>query len=587
MLHLNKIFFLLLFISSISLSQVIETIEFEGNKKFTSSEYLSWGNVNRGMRYYEGIVDSVKSRIVRQLSNRGYLHTDFKSSTKEFSPDSQKVNLKFEIDEGLQTKINSIHFEEIDSVHLNKIHNYFRFLQGEIFIPSEIERSISETLSHYENIGYPFVTVRISSVVLFEDSLTGEPYADINLKILPERESRIDLIEIKGNNSTKDYVILRELRITPGEIYEQRKIEDIPRRLNRLRFFDPVRTPEFYFNSKNEGVLVIEVKERVTNNFDGIIGYMPPRTDNEKGYITGLVNISLRNLFGTGRAAAIRWQQLDRYSQEIELKYLEPYFFNFPFNLNGRVHQRKQDTTYVQRLFEGSVEYLATEDITASVNFATESVIPTETVIPRFTVFNSTSITTGLALKYDTRDDVFAPTSGALFITSYSFSRKKINGPEQFLTAAILKNINLQRATADFHFFYEFFQNQVATIGIHWRELQGSFFEVSDLYLLGGTNSLRGYRENQFLGARIAWTNLEYRLLMGRRSYGFLFFDTGYYLLNEDKSRNITGSEAFKIGYGLGLNLETAIGVITVSFALAKGESFSDGKIHFGLVNEF
>jgi outer membrane protein insertion porin family len=41
------------------------------------------------------------------------------------------------------------------------------------------------------------------------------------------------------------------------------------------------------------------------------------------------------------------------------------------------------------------------------------------------------------------------------------------------------------------------------------------------------------------------------------------------------------------MGYGFGIKIETGIGVLGVSFALAKGDSFSDGKIHFGIVNEF
>jgi outer membrane protein insertion porin family len=117
--------------------------------------------------------------------------------------------------------------------------------------------------------------------------------------------------------------------------------------------------------------------------------------------------------------------------------------------------------------------------------------------------------------------------------------------------------------------------------------LKGSFFENSDLFRLGGTNSLRGYREDQFLGARILWTNLEYRLLLTRRTFAFLFFDTGYYLREADVERNILKSEDFLYGYGLGLNIETGLGVLGVSFALGEGDSFSDGKIHFGLVNEF
>ena len=38
---------------------------------------------------------------------------------------------------------------------------------------------------------------------------------------------------------------------------------------------------------------------------------------------------------------------------------------------------------------------------------------------------------------------------------------------------------------------------------------------------------------------------------------------------------------------GIGLNLETGVGLLGVSFALAAGDSFTDGKIHFGIINEF
>ena len=98
---------------------------------------------------------------------------------------------------------------------------------------------------------------------------------------------------------------------------------------------------------------IIEVKEKNTNNFDGIIGYIPPGKNENTGYITGLVNISLRNLFGTGRAAAIKWNKYNRDSQELDLKYLEPWLLSYPLNINLELYQRVQDTTYVQRKLEG------------------------------------------------------------------------------------------------------------------------------------------------------------------------------------------------------------------------------------------
>jgi outer membrane protein insertion porin family len=424
-------------------------------------------------------------------------------------------------------------------------------------------------------------------VHFYDDSVSDEQYADIYLTLEEGRHSRIDKIEVTGNISTKDYVIVRELRIDTGEEYSQQKIGNLPRRLNKLRYFDPVPAPQFYIDSQNSGVLQINVKERNTNSFDGIIGYIPPAKDNESGYVTGLVNVTLRNIFGTGRAAAIRWQKLTRESQELELKYLEPWLFGYPFNLNAELFQRIQDTTYVQRKLGGALEFLATEDISASAFVSTEEIIPTERTIPVFTVYNSSSLTTGLGLKIDLRDDPIAPTGGFLFETVYSFSRKSINGPTEYITPGLETDPNLQRITAGFGAFYEIFFKSVVAFSVNGRELRGPFFEQSDLWRFGGTRTVRGYREEQFLASRIAWSNLEYRLMLTQRSYAFLFFDAGYYFLEADPDRGIAQNEDYIFGYGLGITVETAIGLLGVSFALAQGDSFSEGKIHFGIINEF
>lgn len=589
MLLPNKYLLLIVyFLFQINLfTQTINSLRVEGNTSFDESQILSWSEVRMNMPVYPGLKDSIKSKLALQFADRGYFNNIITVSDS-LSEDSSAMSIAISIEENPPSKIKYVNVLFADS-SLRDVVDFkaFDFLEGEIFNKFVIEESINELITGYENAGFPFTKIIVESVILFSDSTDEQDYAGINLKVVPGKQSTIDKIEITGNESTKDYVILRELRIQKGEEYIQEKIEELPERLNKLRFFEPVTVPEFYFNSEEEGVLVIKVKERQTNNFDGIIGYVPGTREGEKGYLTGLVNVSLRNLFGTGRAAAFRWQQFDRFSQELELKYLEPWLIGFPFNINGALFQRKQDTTYVQRRIEGAVEYLATEDISASVFVSSESVIPSETDSTVFTVYNSSILTSGVALKLDTRDDPFAPTSGLLFVNSYSLSNKTINGPEQFITPDIQTKITLQRLTIQFSIYYELFIRNIVALSLNGAELRGSFFEDSDLFRLGGTQSLRGYREDQFLGSRIFWSNLEYRLLLTRRSYAFIFLDTGYYLRSEDSFRSVERQEDFLTGFGFGLSLETGLGILGVSYALGEGDSFSEGKIHFGVINEF
>lgn len=585
----NKIIVILfvLLLSNLSAqNSVIKSVEINGSKYFERDKYLSWIGININQKTFPGITDTVRNRISSNLVQNGF-HLFEIYKVEIDSIDSNSVKLVIALNEDNPTEISSIEFVNADTSDITFLNSSFEFLIGQILTQQEFEQSIENILNYFEENGYPFVKVIINSVYLKKDEDNDKTLADVKLSVQKGNLSRIDKVEIRGNNFTNENVILRELRLTKGEIYSQKRIDEFPNRINRLRFFEPVPPPQYYINSKGEGVLVIEVKEKPTNNFDGIIGYIPGTKENEKGYLTGLINISLRNLFGTGRAAALRWNKFGRNSQELELKYLEPWLLNLPFNISGNLYQRIQDTTYVQRKFNGEIEYLATEDISASLILGTESVIPTERTIPVFTVYNSSILTTGLNLKIDTRDDPYSPLSGLMFINSYSFSRKTINGPVQFITPDLNTKIDLQRISFDFDIFFQLFSRQVFALSINGRELRGPSFENSDLFRLGGTSTLRGYREEQFLGSRILWTNVEYRFLLTRRTFAFAFFDTGYYLRNAEPERNILKSEDFLYGYGLGLNLETGLGVLAVSFALGEGDSFTDGKIHFGIVNEF
>ncbi|MEJ2103749.1 MAG: POTRA domain-containing protein, partial [Ignavibacteriaceae bacterium] len=383
MINLVKnIFLLLIIFSTIAYSQKVVKIEVNGNSVFDDDEIMSWAGLNVGQNYFMGILDSSFSRISPVLSYNGYFNFSFEGSQVQFSDDSTQVDIVLNVDEGKPTVIKNLFFSSSDSVDIQNYITSFNYLKGEIYNRFEIESLISDLLSELENKGFPFAAVKINSFHLYDDSSKGEHFADLYLKLQEGRKSKIDKIEINGNNSTKDYVIVRELRIEPGEEYSQEKVENLPKRLNKLRYFDPVQIPQFYIDSQNNGVLLVNVKEKNTNNFDGIIGYVPPAKDNESGYVTGLVNVTLRNIFGTGRAAAVRWQKLTRESQELELKYLEPWLFGYPFNINAELFQRIQDTTYVQRRIGGALEYLATEDVSASAFISTEEVIPTARTVP-------------------------------------------------------------------------------------------------------------------------------------------------------------------------------------------------------------
>lgn len=587
MLRLQIHSIIALFLLSLSLyAQKVGSIECSGIESFEEMEILREINLPKGTPVFAGIADTIKSRVTSLFLNEGFFFCDVVVSGSRDKSDTTFINYSLQATLYNRAKIHSIIVEFPDSLNKPYSVTSLESLSDEEYTNDFFSAQIDAVLLDLEEMGFPFASIDISSFVYETDFSDASLLFDMVLHINTGEQHTIDIIEIIGNDDTDETVILRELPLTIGDTYSEELLSEIPDNLNRLRFFHPVGMPEFYVLSTGEGVLRITVMEKQTNNFDGIIGYMPG-DENEDGYVTGMVNVSMRNLFGTGRSAAVKWEQIDRNSQELQLKYQEPYVMGFPVNIGVELYQKKQDTSYVQRKFLGTIDYLAGENFTFSFEFASESTIPTESEYSVFSVYRANFITTGVNVMIDTRDDPYAPTRGIHFINGYSLSHKEITGPEEYISAGIKTKLALQRIRIDITGYYELFMNNIVSLGFHGREMIGEMQEQSDLYLLGGTNTLRGYREDQFSGSRIAWVNAEYRFMMSPRSYLFAFFDMGYYLRKKNDLLRITEISDTKHGYGLGMTLESGLGMLAISFALGQGDSFTDGKIHFGIINEF
>jgi len=587
MIHRSSIAILSLFFSFSLVAQQNSLLRFYGNSHFSEKELLgTLSGINFSLAKPD-IKRSVQEKLESLYFNDGYFHFTIDSIVSIVNEDNTALTTAIYLNENSPTVIKNITIAELDSAKYSSLFEAAADLRGNVFTKQSVEALIENIFNVLDDEGYPFAKVNIVSITFSEDSIEKKFEAEIYLKVDKQREGRIERIEIVGNTKTNANVILRELNIQPHEIYSPKKTEDIPARLNRLRFFDPVEEPQFYFSQKDGGVLRIEVKEKETNNFDGVIGYFPGDPKTGGGYFSGLVNVSLRNLFGTGRAAAFRWQKIDRLSQELEVKYLEPWMFDYPFQLGLQLYQKKQDSSFVQRKYGIALDYLGFGDITLSGTLDFENVIPSLNDYGYVAVLKSFSVSTGIVLKYDTRDDPYSPTRGILFTNAFIYTKKKIESSPLQLSSSGENKVVHQKYIGDFNIYYELFKRQVAAVGLHGRAVQGSQIEIPDMFYLGGTNSLRGYRENQFLASVVAWTNLEYRFLLTRRTYLFTFFDVGYFSQKENTDLKIAAASTTKTGYGLGLHVETGLGILNVNFAFAKGDSFSEGKIHFGILNEF
>lgn len=558
---------------------VVNQIEISGNNYFSSYEILNSMVTGEDKLFNTTQFETDLKSVREKYRQSGFLFARIVSSDILYSSDSSLVNIEIIIAEGVQTVIGRIEITGNKILSKEKILKEIQTQKGQFLDENKLNNDFKAILKLYESAGMPFSKISISSIDIYYEN--ENPFLDIRIAVREGTKVKIDEIRIAGTETTKNYLIEREINLGKDSSVTAEMLEDTKTRLERLNIFESVEVPKIYtLKTTGKNGLLIVVKEGNNNTFDGVIGYIPTVSENESGYFTGLVNLSFRNIFGTGRRMDAKWQQERKSTQELELKYGEPYVLSLPINLNAGFLQRIQDSTYTKRIFEFKSDLLISTYITGSVIGGLERIIPSTDSNSVQIVSDSKILYIGAEVRYDNRDYIYNPSSGIVYRASYTYGDKKFYNQEGV-------SFSVQKYFSDVDLFYSFFKRQTTFIKLYWGEVISDKLEESDYIRIGGNKNIRGYRNEQFLASRFAYGNFELRYSIARRSFLFTFFDAGYYFLDEDVLAKIPKQEGFLYGYGIGTQIETGIGIVGVSYALGKGDGILDGKIHFGLINNF
>jgi len=577
----NLLFFVFPSVVSGQISPTVHSVEFEGNYAFSANQLTAVLSTQRNGLFFESALTSDRERILDLYKNQAFLHARIDSMHVQLDTIANDVDVYFYITEGKPSIVRRIKFDGCYNLQAVELYSSMQLHEGDPFFPSLLEQDIQSLLLQYEDNGYPLSKITVENIAFIDSA--DEMSVTVQLHIDEGKAVHISEIHVEGNKTTKDYVIIREARIRENELFCSDLPERIKRRLDHLQLFLSVSLPELYLTEAEQAGLLVRVTEGNQNNFDGMLGYVPSTASDGNGYVTGLVNISLRNLFGTGRKFSIRWYQENKSSQEVELHYFEPWIASYPVNAQLGFFQRKQDSTFVRMQYDIAGELMITEEFSTGISFLQNNVYPTERYDKSKVIAESKTISWGISVRYDSRDNPTTPANGILYSTEYQTGKKRTLSSDAFPAGS---TSTTRRIAFDLSYYLSPFLRQVIAAELHLRDFSSGNIDISDLYRLGGATSLRGYIEGQFLGSRLLWTNLEYRFLVAPLSFFYAFLDFGHVApFNNDSGLRIL--EQNKIGYGIGVRMDSALGLIGVSIALGENDTFSTAKIHIRLINEF
>ena len=432
--------------------------------------------------------------------DRGYLYAKVDQPAISLSPDRRYMDITLRIEEGEQYRVGEVGFEGelLDREPL--LERISRVKSGELFARSKVGKDITAIADVYKDMGYAYANVTPLTDVDEEERTVGLSY-----DVQPGQKVYFERIEIAGNSRTRDKVIRRELRIFEGALYGQTPINVSKQRVTALGYFETVEIKTERGSADDKIVARVEVKEKSTGTFQIGAGF----SSYENFILTG--QISQNNFFGWGQSLSlqVQWSSIRQLGN---IQFIEPYFLDtrwtFAFDLYAT---EATYTTFDRTAFGGSLTWgyelvgLAPywdfarhlEDMRLFATYTNERVNVTrnfQDILLANRFRSGTTSAVRFSLQWDKRDNRLFPTAGFFHTVSAEFAPPLL-APESVFGSAV----NLfSRYTADARFYRPIFWGFVGRAKLsagYIREWDAAHpIPISELYYLGGINSVRGYR---------------------------------------------------------------------------------------------
>lgn len=257
--------------------------------------------------------------IERLYKNHGYAKAQVVDGDVVFDKKNYNFDIYYRIEEGDFYKFGQTTITD-DIRRLdknNKIDSIIKTIkQGKMYEIDKIQEVQYKITDYLKSLGYANITTNYTQSFDEENKII-----DINYDIILTQKVYIDKISIKGNERTRNNVILREMMIKEGDLYDKEKIEISKNRLWMLGFFKNVDIKEKPIPNTDLVDLEVVLEEQFSGRINATIGYSTFYG------ISGGVDFTINNFLGMGTTASIA---LDRngYSEGGSLSYYDPYIFS-------------------------------------------------------------------------------------------------------------------------------------------------------------------------------------------------------------------------------------------------------------------
>jgi len=415
------------------------------------------------------------------------------------------------------------------------------------------------------------------------DLATGKNPYTVILLIQIKTGSRFKLGKVIFSGSKTTEQTLKRLSLLEwGETYNYRRLNQAIRKLSRTGYFSDVTQTSLTRDSlKNLIYPLVHLTDLKANQIAGVLGYNNEESV-EGDKLNGFVDLELLNLGGTARDLEFHFAAQNQ-ERQIQFDYREPWIGSLPIGASLFLNLFLQDSVYQETnlgttLFQ-DINFNSRYILSFSRQF-NESFFTQDTFFDfRDTLIlsskKSKALISGIEVSQDWRDKAPATLRGG-------FVKVKTNGirrEESDTTRFLMQNLAQIQVWLPLSGRIILKSGLAAAVSFPLKE---SLYNRGDLFYLGGVNTLRGYREREFLTNSYVYGNFELQYLLSSYNRAMLLLDPG--LINKPVGEFYWNRV---LGYGLGLDMGSKNWVFSIRYALNPERSFGNGLVQVKIENRF
>jgi translocation and assembly module TamA len=375
---------------------------------------------------------------------------------------------------------------------------------------------------------------------------------------------------LTGLTRTDPGFLSRFITIDEGDTLTERTISAAEKSATVIPFvnFAPpaiVRPREGY----TESDLEFRFTEKRQFRFEGGAGYQP---DDETGLVWS-VNAAVRNLFGRGRQVSILSERREKGRNRLEVGYRQPLFALGVGSLGLKVATRDYRDRFYEFTAGADYQTHLNREWSTGVELSWAGVEPS-LELPSYNRFES-----GFSITREAVDNPLNPGRGLTVGSSVAYSHRRYDRDTQ--ATVLSRSFNETRVRLPLDFYQPAGRKMVTHVGLNYAGLETSesLPPLSELVLVGGPGTLRGFRNEQFAVLRTAYGTIEPRLRFEGGNF-FLFYDAAY--LNNrvpDNPGSVRTEESYRFGYGLGLALTNPGRAVRISLGWNRDLAFDEPRL--------